>query len=356
LPERPTTSTSIGRVNVLDPHEQLVQKTDRIGFVENEAFAEIRRFCMDTLDWAAKKRLRAREEQRQRDRTRASRTVAGAKQSVLKAIEKIPRHARTEVDRAVQRLERARDKESKTLREELQLYRTLATVGTTAAVFAHESAKPVRQIEQMAKAIRKRSRSLLGDDEYTASLAKPVDLVMRSADALRSFAALPLQLLRREKRRLGRIPIHQSVQDVQSLFEPFLADARIDVDLQFVDENPLIRASAAAIEAIIANLLTNTINAFNMANGQVPTRQVIIRTELSGDELLLRVMDNGPGIIDLRAEDVWLPGQTTVAGGTGLGLTIVRDTVVDLGGSVQALAHGELGGAEFIVQLPTAEE
>ncbi|GAG05310.1 unnamed protein product, partial [marine sediment metagenome] len=38
--------------------------------------------------------------------------------------------------------------------------------------------------------------------------------------------------------------------------------------------------------------------------------------------------------------------------GTGLGLTIVRDTVTDLGGTVDALEKGELGGAEFIIELP----
>jgi C4-dicarboxylate-specific signal transduction histidine kinase len=146
------------------------------------------------------------------------------------------------------------------------------------------------------------------------------------------------------------------VQDVYALFEPFLVDAGIDVDLQFVDESPLITGSAAAVEAIVANLLTNTINAFNAGNGRTRRRQVVIRTELSGDDFLLRVMDNGPGIRGLSVDDVWLPGQTTIPGGTGLGLTIVRDSVMDLGGTVQALAQGELGGAEFVVQIPRTKE
>ncbi len=47
-----------------------------------------------------------------------------------------------------------------------------------------------------------------------------------------------------------------------------------------------------------------------------------------------------------------LPGQTTRPNGTGLGLTIIKDAVVDLGWNVQAVEQGELGGAEFIVELP----
>ena len=63
-------------------------------------------------------------------------------------------------------------------------------------------------------------------------------------------------------------------------------------------------------------------------------------------------MDNGPGIEGISVEDVWLPGKTTTEKGTGLGLTIVRDVVLDLNGSVDAVAHGELGGGKFIVTLP----
>ena len=36
----------------------------------------------------------------------------------------------------------------------------------------------------------------------------------------------------------------------------------------------------------------------------------------------------------------------------GFGLTIVKDSVRDMGGKVRAIAHGELGGAEFVVELP----
>ena len=66
----------------------------------------------------------------------------------------------------------------------------------------------------------------------------------------------------------------------------------------------------------------------------------------------LRVLDNGPGIVGISKDDIWLPGETTRKNGTGLGLTIVRDTVSDLSGRVDAVERGEIGGAEIIVELP----
>ena len=71
--------------------------------------------------------------------------------------------------------------------------------------------------------------------------------------------------------------------------------------------------------------------------------------------MLLRVLDNGPAIDGLSINDIWLPGQSTTPEGTGLGLTIAKDAVTELGGTIEAKARGELGGAEFIVELPLLE-
>jgi signal transduction histidine kinase len=351
---RPSTNISVGRMVVPDPREELVQKTDRSGFIEDEAFTELRRFAQDALDWMARERLRERENRRVKERAEAPRAVSAARASLDKTLDQLPPQARPAVDRVVQRLEAAREQEAKTLREDLQLYRTLGTVGTTAAVFAHESAKPVTQIEKMGKRVEDRARKLLGD--RFAEIEKPLQYILRAAQALRSFAELPLRLLNREKRRTGRIEVHAVISDLLDLFQPFLTDAQIQTRVELADATPRVRGSVAAIEAILANLLTNAVNALSSETAS-PTREIVIRTEISGENrLLLRVLDSGSGIVGIRTEDIWLPGRTTRPGGTGLGLTIVRDTVTDLGGKVHALAQGELGGAEFFIELPLVGE
>jgi C4-dicarboxylate-specific signal transduction histidine kinase len=53
-------------------------------------------------------------------------------------------------------------------------------------------------------------------------------------------------------------------------------------------------------------------------------------------------------------DEIWLPGRGTTNRGVGLGLTIVRDIVVDFAGTAEVEPRGELGGAQFIIQIPAA--
>ena len=73
---------------------------------------------------------------------------------------------------------------------------------------------------------------------------------------------------------------------------------------------------------------------------------------MAHDFVEVSIADSGPGIIGVALDEIWLPGVTARVDGTGLGLTIVRDTVRDMGGEVNALSPGKLGGAEFLVRLP----
>ena len=122
-----------------------------------------------------------------------------------------------------------------------------------------------------------------------------------------------------------------------------------------MDDSPSVLGSVALLEAVLVNLMTNALNAFNSKDAPCQERKIMICTELTKPHLELRFMDNSTGIKGLELDEIWLPGRTTTLGGTGLGLTIVKDSVTDLGGQIWAIENGELGGAEFIINLPLVE-
>ena len=347
--ERPGTNTVIGRVTVTDEDEILVQKTDRSGFIESEAFLELRAFAIDAMEWLAARRMDAAQKRRAQQRAAAPQESHKSKKYVEEAIDKAPPESRVPIQRAFRAYDRSREKEMRELRTEVQLYRTLSTAGITAATFVHESSSPTKVIIQSIKAIERRAQRALAC-QYEELLKQPVETINRAVESMVAFGSVTLGLTRYEKRRVGRAEIHKTIGSLLETFKPFLDDREVKVDTEFCQGNPYLRASEAAIDSIVANLLDNSLAAFERA--RTTQRRIVVRTMVEAGMLTLSVLDNGPGIEGISIRDIWLPGKTTKPDGTGLGLAIVRDTVLDLGGRVDAVAHGELGGAEIVIGLP----
>lgn len=348
--ERPSTNTSIGRVSTFETGGRLIQKTDRSGFIENDAFLELKRFANDALEWMARCRMKEAQKRRASERVEAPKRTVKAKLEIREAIERVPAPKRRAIKQAFNKYEVVREKEIKTLRKEVQLYRTLSTAGITAATFAHESAgNPIKAIDQAAKSIERRAKKELGD-RYTDTLAEPVELIIRSTDAMKVLGNVTFSLLDHEKRRASQVEIHEIIESVVKTYEPFLKERDVEVATELANGKPYLRGSKAAIESIVTNFLNNSLVWFEKV--RVKKYKIGIRTEVSNGNLRIRFDDNGPGLEGIDPDDVWLAGETTRPNGTGLGLTIVHDAVKDLGGTVKAQAHGDFGGACFTVELP----
>ncbi len=207
---RPSTNNSLGRITVQDNNELLIQKTDRSGFIENEAFADLKNFATDSLEWMARSRLKQREARRTTAKQEVSPVIRDAESKIVHALKKVAPASRKKIVEAVGKYQKARDKEARSLREDLQLYRTLSTVGTTSAVLAHELKKPVRQIGVMARMIDRAGRREL-QERYDTTLGNPVAQIIRASDSLKTFANVTTTLLEKDKRRQGRITVSSVV-------------------------------------------------------------------------------------------------------------------------------------------------
>ena len=348
--ERPGTNTSIGRIDVLDQSGHLVQKTDRTGFIEDGYFNELRSFARDSMDWMANRRLDEAEQRRRRNRTIAPKRSSRAKLRMEDVIAATPREKREDIEKAFASYESSRDREVGFLQKEVQLYRTLSTAGITAATFAHESsANPFKIISQSIAAIDRRAKKHFGE-LYASIFKRPIDGIRRAVGSLTVLSTATLNLLDHEKRRIARINLHDLVDDILLTYRPFFIGRDVEVVKSLASGTPFLRGQHASVESIITNLLNNSVAAFEDA--ATKRRVIDVSSRISGDRWSLSVSDSGPGITEIRKSDIWLPGRTTRKHGTGLGLTIVRDAVNDLGGEVEALENGPLGGAVITVHLP----
>ena len=349
---RPSTNTSIGRVRVANPDRRLIQKTDRIGYIENTSFLDMRRCCGDALDWASRTQVRERDKRRQAElqivQQKTERATARLQAVLTRAV---PTTERKKVDDAIDLYVKEKGHESKALREELQLYRSLATAGMTSAVFAHEIGRPLKLIDNGLQALQK----MIPDDRQ-ADAGRRIDRIIAAKARLDSFVSIPLNLLAKKKRRSGKTNVNQCVEELVELLGPIAIYFKVKVDLDLTDQYTDINGSEALIDGICLNLIMNSINAFQRNEFTQADRRIRIATAYDGLTVLLNVTDNAGGIDGLELDDIWLPGVTTTPEGTGFGLTIVRDSVHDLGGSVRATAVTDFGGAEFVVSLPPMRE
>lgn len=348
--ERPSTNTSIGRIDVLDAHSRLIQKTDRSGFIENGAFDELRSFARNCMEWMATRRLEDAERRRQQSRAQTSVRSSAAKRRMGDAIAAAPQVARQDIERAFEYYESTRNRQVDILQREIQLYRTLSTAGITAATFAHESsANPFKVISQSIAAIDRRAKKHVGK-LYATNFKRPIDSIRRALGSLNALSTATLSLLDHDKRRTSRVDLHALLKEVLSTHRPFLEGRDVRVVESLDSDAPFLRGRPASVESILSNLLNNCVAAFEDAATQ--QRVIEISSRVSDRCWSLSVSDNGPGIMGIRKSDIWLPGRTTRKHGTGLGLTIVRDAAKDLGGSVEVLENGPLGGAVITVHLP----
>ena len=346
--ERPATNTSLGRVRVSDELGVLEAKTDRSGFIESAEFSDLRQFASDGLDWMARERLKAAEIRRAAEREAAPTETTNTRDKLESAIATAGESAPA-LERAFGRYERAREREVVALRRDVQLYRTLSTAGITAATFAHEaSGGPLKVIGRAVGAIRRRLGKIL--EPVPDEIVEPLNEIESGASSLEAFTDTTLDLVNKDKRRTGRVDVHEVLRDVAQTYRPFIEARDAALVLELEGSHPYLRGSIAAVESIVVNLLTNALTA--LADGASNDRRIEVSTQTDAATLTILVRDNGPGIEDFPTSEIWLPGVTSRDGGSGLGLTIVRDTVVDLGGRASAKAHGPLGGAEFSVELP----
>ncbi|MCX6000312.1 MAG: ATP-binding protein, partial [Chloroflexi bacterium] len=175
--ERPSTNNAVGRIVITDQDKSLIQKTDRSGFISNTAFQEVQQFATDALNWMAKKRLEEAVKKREAARREAPKESERERDTVQKAISAVPDEKRVIVKNAFDKYEKARQAEVDALRKEVQLYRTLSTVGIASAVFAHESAgNPLKAIGQSARNLQSRIKTNC-PDKYSELYEKPIERI-----------------------------------------------------------------------------------------------------------------------------------------------------------------------------------
>jgi signal transduction histidine kinase len=152
-------------------------------------------------------------------------------------------------------------------------------------------------------------------------------------------------------------PTHREPTDVVSEittivdeFRPLAQSRRATIRVEAGPVPPLT-LRPDALRHVVLNLLDNAVK-------YGPAGQTIeLGVREDNGLVVVTVDDQGPGVRDEERERIWRPFARGAAavhnGGSGIGLTIVRDVVESHGGSAR-VERSPVGGARFVVSLPIA--
>jgi signal transduction histidine kinase len=141
--------------------------------------------------------------------------------------------------------------------------------------------------------------------------------------------------------------VNQSL-DPAKVARKFVSEFRvldgIKLELDIPHSLPLMRANSLAVSRVLFNIANNACDAMK---GRGTLRLV-------ASEQQLEVIDSGPGIPTDQINRIFEPFYTTKAGlGFGLGLSIVRELMREMGGYV-AVASEPGAGTHFILRFRSA--
>ncbi|MCA9473636.1 MAG: ATP-binding protein [Nitrospirales bacterium] len=133
-----------------------------------------------------------------------------------------------------------------------------------------------------------------------------------------------------------------------------------DVQTDLAPDLPKIPALPGEFHQVLLNLIVNAAHAIEEANGnqEGPKGRIIIQTRKHEDWVELRIQDSGTGIPEKIRDRIFDPFFTTkdVGKGTGQGLAIVHDVIVQKHKGRITVKTAVGSGTTFIIHLPLKTE
>ncbi|WP_207619501.1 HAMP domain-containing sensor histidine kinase [Nocardioides sp. IC4_145] len=206
---------------------------------------------------------------------------------------------------------------------------------------SHELRSPLASIRQTAEVAREHPGAL-PEGELAEAVLEESARMQRLVEQL-------LLLTRADEGALVRAQRDVDLDDLALTEARRVRRAGLAVDTAAVAPGR-VQGDPLALAQVVRNLVDNA--------ARHATSAVAVAVTDHGDAVELAVADDGTGVPEADRERVFErfvrldDARARDAGGSGLGLAIVRETVAAHGGTV-AVSASPLGGARFVVRLPT---
>jgi signal transduction histidine kinase len=280
--------------------------------------------------------------------------------------------------------------ERKNLERKLSVAQKLESIGLLASGIAHEINTPIQYIgdniqflqnafEDMTELLQMYSEYLvsLSDPEKSKEYVKRIEEFSEDIDIDFLNEEIPnaCKTAKEGVHRVAEIVLamknfshpgeeEMKAIDINSALENTLTVAKnewkyaADLEIQLDKEIPLVQGLPGGINQVFLNILVNAAHAISDDKTKEGKGLIKISTGIENNHVVIKISDSGCGISKENMEKVFDPFFTTkeVGKGTGQGLSIVHDIIVDKhGGSIDIESEPGVG-TTFIVKLPVTDQ
>jgi PAS domain S-box-containing protein len=205
------------------------------------------------------------------------------------------------------------------------------TVGELATSIAHEVNQPLAAIVTNAEAcIRWLSDKTPNLREAEESLALIIRDGNRASEVIRRIR----EFLKKDSRQTAPLDINDVAQDAVALVRDELLKRHIALRLELSDDLPPVQGDRIQLQQVILNLIMNGGEA--MASVADGSRELVVISRKSGDDVVVAVRDSGTGIDPRKMERMFDAFFTAKPTGMGMGLSISRSIIEAHGGRIWA--------------------
>lgn len=149
--------------------------------------------------------------------------------------------------------------------------------------------------------------------------------LIRFIDAYREYTSLP-------QPKIKTVRVTDLIDRVGQFMKTQLKKSSIDFTYSCDSEWLTIQADEEMIEQVLINLVKNAIESLNNSNHG----KITLRGGASDDNIIIEVVDNGPGIIKEALAKIFVPFFTTKKSGSGIGLSLSRQIMQMHNGTLTA--------------------
>jgi len=247
-----------------------------------------------------------------------------------------------------------KEKESAVKKEEmmsLQVIETgkLASVGELAAGIAHEINNPVAiMIEEAGWVGDLLEEEDLDGSDNKEELFRALNQIKTQGRRCKEITHKLLSFARKTDSRIVEISVANLLTEITYLSSQRAKYSNVEIITNFEENLPPVPASETEMQQVFLNLVNNALDAMEKTGGIIT-----LGAKQAGNNIIVTVSDNGPGIAGANIARVFDPFYTTkpVGKGTGLGLSICYGIINKIGGDINV--HSTKGeGATFEIRFP----